>query len=332
MTEENASIEEIVMIEENTNTEEEKEAAADNTVRFVIEEGKKIAKEDFAKFSAIAAVFFSIGLWSIKSIWYAYWSGKFWVYKIDRCYIDTGSENVFLQIIQLASVLFVWFISDYICYIILVLGDKSKFHWKKVRNILGFVITEIVIIFVAISVLENIQWRDLIDEITISRVLVMLGLLIFLCVIINIFAIIFAIEEYLNRKKLQKNAAQQNNEMTYEKRIKEIFFIWVLTLSFIIIAVVSESLGIEYNRSNYKVIMIQSEEEAGSAYDIVYARDNNKYKVFPVAYENQDCYIVTRLYNVNGEIKIDYSYQKILSKDEFETIYVDNVYQISTSK
>lgn len=332
MTEENTNREESVVTEENTNIEEEKKAAADSTVHFVIEEGKKIAKEDFAKFSAIAAVFFSIGLWSIKSIWYAYWSGKFWVYKIDRCYIDTGSENVFLQIIQLASFLIVWLISNFICYIILGSEDKSKFHWKKIRNILGFVVAEIGIIFVAFFALVNIQWRDIIYDTTVPSFLIILGVLIFLCVVINIFAIEYVLEEHFNRKMSKKTAVQENVEMTNEKRIKEMLFIGTVTMSIIIIGVFLVFVKIEYIRSNYKVIMIQSEEETGSAYDIVYAKDNNKYKVFPVAYENQDCFIVTRLYNANGKIKIDYDYQKILSKDEFETIYVDNVYQISTGK
>lgn len=324
------------MSDENTNIQNGRESTVDNTVGFLIEEGKKLAKEDFAKFSAIAAVIFSVGLWCIKSIWYAYWSGKFWVYKIDTCYINADSENVFLQIIKWASIFVVWFISNYIYYLIFVSEDKSKFHWKKIRNILGFGIVEIGIVFAAILVFSAVQGRKLIDKITVQSILAILILMIILCLIINIFAIEFAIEfaikKHSNRKKSKETAVQENVEMTNEKRIKEMLFIGILTMAMIIIGVFSVSVMTEYDRKNYKVIMIQSEEETGSQFDIEYAADYNKYKVYPVVYENQDCYIVTRLCKQNGKIIIGYDYQKKLDKDEHETIYLEDVYQISGGK
>lgn len=107
------------------------EPIAENMVQVVVEECKKIAKEDFGKFSAIVAVIFSAGLWIVKSMWYSYMSGKLSVYKIDRCYINADSENIFLQIIQVVAIIVIGFFVNYLYYKISVAEDQSRLSWKK---------------------------------------------------------------------------------------------------------------------------------------------------------------------------------------------------------
>lgn len=320
------------MAGENTNTTKDKESTFDNLVQFLVKESKKITKENFAIYSTIAAVIYSVILWCIKSIWYAYWSGRFWVYKIDRCYIDTGSEKAFLQIIQWVLLFVVWLIINYIYYMILVSEDVTRFHWKRKIKCFLFYIVEMATILEIALVSSNTKFQELVNEITARNFLPTLILIIILCFIIDIFAIQFAIEERLKRKKLKEATVQKNAKMTNEQRIKIILIVWSIALVLGIGFAFLQSKNNEESRCRYKVIMIPSEEEAESEFDIEYLRDNNKYKICPVAYENQDCYIVTRLYNEDGKIKIDYNYQKILNKDEYETIYLDDVYQISTGK
>lgn len=72
---------------------------------------------------------------------------------------------------------------------------------------------------------------------------------------------------------------------------------------------------IEYNRSDYKVIMVQIEKDEESEFIIEYGGDHNTYQIFPIAYENEDYYIITRLYCENGRIGIDYDFQSIIRKD-----------------
>ena len=64
--------------------EKNNESRDKKIVQQLFDDVKMMASKDFAKFSTILAAFFSIGIWLIKSIWYAYMSGKFAVYRIDK--------------------------------------------------------------------------------------------------------------------------------------------------------------------------------------------------------------------------------------------------------
>lgn len=85
----------------------------------------------------------------------------------------------------------------------------------------------------------------------------------------------------------------------------------------------------ESDRRNYKLIIIQNEKTAENEFTILNGYDNKTYNIYPIVYENQECYIVTRLYYENGNICMDYNYQKIIEKNGQETFYVDDVYKIS---
>lgn len=81
----------------------------------------------------------------------------------------------------------------------------------------------------------------------------------------------------------------------------------------------------EQDRCAYKLILIQSEGNEESKFIFEHGDDGNKYEIYPIAYENEDCYIVTRLVNNNGKISIDYNYQRIIEKEGQETIYTQNI-------
>ena len=49
--------------------------------------------------------------------------------------------------------------------------------------------------------------------------------------------------------------------------------------------------------------------------------------VYPIVYEDKDCYIVSRLCKYGGIVKMDYKYQKIIKKENVETYNIDNVYE-----
>lgn len=323
------------MTERKTDTANVNESTVDNIIQFVVKESKKIAKEDFTKFGAIAAVIFSIALWGIKSIWYAYLSGKFWVYKVDKCYIHADNENIFLQIIQLASIVVIWFLIDYMYYKISVAEDESRFCWKRKRNKLIFWMVEMGLAFVAVLLFSHTNSGKLIGEITIGDILEILILDFVLCLIINIYAIELSIEERLKKKKEKKNSTQENktkkskDKRKKEERIKDMFILFIATIAIELIIIFIASMQVEYSRCGYKIIMVQSEKTVKSEFDIEYAKDNSKYEVYPVVHEEQNYYIVTRLYNEDGKIRIDYNYQRIIEKEGQETIYVDNVYTIS---
>ena len=110
--------------------------------------------------------------------------------------------------------------------------------------------------------------------------------------------------------------------------MKDIFLIVLITFAVELLVIFYVANYAEENRCAYKLIVIQNTEESESKFDINLNKNNRTYRIYPITYENQDCYILTRLYFEHGEIKIDYDYQRIVEKDGQETIYVNNIYEI----
>ena len=324
----NEKREEIKKLENIEIQKEDSSPVVDTNIQKVVKEIKKLAKKDFAKLSAIAAVILSMGIWVTKGFWYTFYSGKFYVYKIDNCYIDTSSENVILQIIQVISVLIIIGVINYSYYRILVEDDKTKFHWKRKLKKFKFWTIEILFFTIFIILSLNVPLADFIKVIKLLDVIAILLVSILLCFMIKIYAIELAIEV---KRKEKKKKLESNKEKDCETKkqnwIEDMLLLIVLTIAVEMLVVYVFAGRMEINRSGYKVIMSESQEPAEMPYDISCA--GNKYQIYPIVFENQDCYIVTRLYYNDGEIEIDYNYQRIVEKCGQEIIYVENVYEIS---
>lgn len=317
-------------MEKGTNSKDKREtkSSAEN-MTWLIEEGKKIAKGDFAKFSTIVAVTFSVGLWVVKSIWYAYMSGKLSVYKIDSCYINANNTNIFLEIIQLATIFIVWLFMNYLFYEISVTEDKSKFSWKKKRNIIFLCGIENFMLFVWVLSSAKTKFGELIAEITVGKAMALLMLFLILSFLINIFAIEFLIER--KRKDKKVNSKENNTNIKKEKRIKNMVISIITVIAFELIIVFYLAYYNEYDRRSYKLIMDQIETDVENKFIIECGENKNKYQIYPIVYENEDCYIVTRLFKENGKIGIDYNYQRVIQKEGQETIYIQNIYNIGVN-
>lgn len=300
-----------------------------DVVKTAMTEGKKIAKKDFKKFSTIVAVAFSIGLWVVKSIWYAYMSGKFSVYKIDRCYINADNENIFLQTIQLAALFIVWIFINYAYYTISVAEDTSKIHWKRKIKILIFWIIEMVVAFVFVLLETHNQLLEVLGGITVIDIVALIIAFFILCLMVNVFAIEFLIKKrWKERKRNKINTSKKNIESQSEQGIKELFLTLIVTVAVELIFIFLMASHTEYRRTNYKVIIVQNKETTEDTFSFYCGDEQKRYEIYPIAYENEDYYIITRMYSNNGKTKIDYDYQKVIEKEGQETIYVDDIYKI----
>ncbi len=183
--------------------EEEKNIDAEQDIAFrFLSKIKEIAEHDFTKFSALFVVFMTVGLWIIKSMWYAYQSGRFSVYGIDSCYIALNDESVLLQIIQMVAVLVVWFSIDYLYYTIAVSKDETKFHFRRTLKLLAFWVVEMCLLFIIIIILSRVNIIELIKASTGSDIVTILIILAGTCFMVNIYGIEFVIGKKLaNRKK-----------------------------------------------------------------------------------------------------------------------------------
>lgn len=298
----------------------------------IIKSGVKRSKKDFAKFSAVVAVLSSAALWLLKSIWYAYQSGRMSVYGIDRCYINADNESVFLQIIQMAAILTVWYCVSITYYKISISEDESFFQWKRKVKKLQFWMIEMIVLFGIILVMSGISIVDVVKEITIVYAVAYIVLMWAICLVINVFGIMFA-RDYKNaKKKMEKDDVKQVESKTVKKskyqRISEglVSAVIIVAAELLLISLISH--GIEYDRSAYKVIEVQSNLDKDNKYAFEYSSEPLSYELYPVVFENQDCYIVSKLYQDGDDIKINYNYQKIIPKDGVETYMVSDIYAI----
>ena len=314
--------------EESKRKEEESEDEAKDisALQYLFNESKKIANKDFAKFSAVIAVLFSAGLWVIKSMWYAHYSGAFSVYKIDRCYINMDNEDVFLQIIQWCAILVLGIFVNYVYYWISTTEDKSWFHWKRKLKKSVFWLLEMIILFVYFMQESDTNWNVLLEENIWSDLLAAIIVLWFVCLFINIYAIEIALSWKWKKKK--GNNDEILKDIVKKKQIKWLLVLVVVTIAVELVVVYETAKSQERNRHDYKVIVTSAEEGSDSRFNISCGDNGNAYRVYPIVFENQDCYIVTRLYTDNGKINIDYTYQRIVDKEGQETLYTDDVYQI----
>ncbi len=87
----------------------------------------------------------------------------------------------------------------------------------------------------------------------------------------------------------------------------------------------------EKDRVAYKVIIEFEEYNEKQECEYVFRNEGDKMaiQVYPVVYENGDVYILSRLYKEENETKMDYNYQRIIEKENIETIFYDNIYDIN---
>ncbi len=315
------------------NNMSEKNEPNDDIIRLLIDKGKEMYQQDFSKFSAITVGFLTVGLWLIKSIWYAFYTGRFSVYSIDTSYISADNENIILEIIQMLSLFVIWILINYAYYKIAKVEDTSKITWKKVLNIALFWVLESVSVYFIICYLDFMNPIQILLESSIEQVVALLILLSLCCLSLNIFALEFLIEERSKRKK-SKNKIKKKNEVfsiSKEKRIKNMFLIIIFTAAVEIAIAYISARGAESKRVDYKVLLEPINIETESLYNIECVDYNNAYKMFPIIYEDRECYIVTRLYNDKDGVRIDYDYQKVIEKDGQEVIHIRNVYEVNKS-
>ena len=272
----------------------------------LIKIGIKKSKKDFTKFSAMIAVLFSAGVWLLKSIWYVYQSGRMSVYGIDKCYINTDNESVFLQMIQMVSVLTVWYCVSAIYYKISISEDTTFFHWRRKVKKIRFWIIEMIVLFGIVTVMSGISIIELIEEMAGPYAIANIVLLWTICLLINMLGMVFAwghqdAKKTNDTNENQKEECKKNKKSKYKRLSKMLVGIVVIAAASLLV-IYFTSMRIEYNRSAYKVIEVQSSLDKEDKYAFEYSSESLSYELYPVVFENQDCYIVSKLYQEEDDI------------------------------
>lgn len=319
-----------------------------------------LKKEDNNKFNYLKGVSFStfvILIWQfLKIIYYIYMRGKFSVYGIDSCYIVMKEENVLFQIIKIIGIGTMVFITNYIVYGLLVKEEKNKKKYYFLNNILRLLIW---LIFVMFSIVFIIT---LLLDITIIELVIdfkynpkewfLLMLVIFMIVImINLIGLEFGFEKIVKRikrryilgkeyKKYKKNKSVNKDKLRKHGYIisisnsikvsKKPFSFYIVNTLLVIAGIVIILFIIWYigkdmakNQKNYKVIFEPIEDVNIKSY--ILQDDEDKYICYPIIFETEDRYILTRLAKADDVYSLDYTYQKIIDKDGIQTFKIQDI-------
>lgn len=287
------------------------------------------AKNNFEKFSAMLAILTTIGLWTFKSFGYFYQIGKFLPYHIDKCYVNINN-NFFFQIVQSFAIIIFFLLVNFIFIDVLTQNDQSRFHYKKIGNILLLMIFEIVILFIFVSYKSNLNLVATLKEIkgySFVQTLIFLILLLILFAIFNSLGISILVS---NRK--QVSSTDSNAPLSLSAAFKTFLIAAIIVLPFLFAFTYYLGIQEEKVRTDFKVIteeITYPADISNENYIFTDSENQTAHIFYPIVFENEDIYILCRLYQDSNSCKLDTSFQKVIEKNNVNSIYIDNIYKFA---
>lgn len=310
---------------------------------------RKYASKNFAKFSAITAVCFSVLLWIIRSLGYFYMLGRFSVYHIDKSYIDVWSEGFFAQVIQSVSVVILFLTANYI-YFQLSIPQNNKNVKRRILKV-GFVLLEAFGLSVWINLTNGISLNDLLKDLRNASMRDISALMIAWCrlvFIVNCWGMYANLchrlfikekktvsedETIMNPQLDKMDEKKTRDENDKEKRgvkqddlkYKEVIVQIVVPLIICIISfafMYTMGIQMERQRSEFKYVKEKTEIIDGEEYITTDQTTGDSYYLYPIVYENEQVYILSR---IRKDMTIDCSFLKVIDKENVNTYYIDNL-------
>lgn len=344
--------EERMMIVENTKESRLFDYENVKLVISTLQKIKKYASKNFAKFSAITAVGFSIVLWIIRSLGYFYTLGRFSVYHIDKSYIDVWSEGFLAQVIRDMSIVIMFLIVNYI-YFQLSISKNTK---RRIVKVL-FVLLELCGLSIFIFPLYGISFIDILKHLpntSMHDIKEFVILWIVWALAVNWLGIFTNFYYRLSKKKLpikkkvvsenetvvksqldkreEKKTEDENNKEKRDLRQDDLKYKKVIEGMGILLIMCIGAFGcmytmgsqIERQRSAFRFVKEKTEIIDGEKYMFTDQATGDSYYLYPIIYENQDVYIVSQI-SKDEEMTIDYDFLKVIDKENVSTYYIDNL-------
>lgn len=301
-----------------------------NNIKELISEIIIFAKEHSITFSTISVLTTTVLFWFIRALGYAFQLGAFNVYHISKNYIEIN-DNYFLQLMLVVSMEIISLLSCYIYAHIATRPDKTIFRLKRKFKIIIFLLVEMVLTLLFGAALSNSGVLNTIKTIIESRWetnIALFIIMLLLVLMINIYGIQIAI--YHNKRTQGKKSDNKNISNTKNANPITRFIIkWGILMALLLVGAYGYGYIMEKQKHDFKIIMapINSEEYLDNKY-VVMNGTENPHIINPIIFENKDIYIISRLYIDDDTIHLDRNYQKIIEKQDWETFYIDNIYNI----
>lgn len=283
---------------------------------------KKFGTKNITDFTGAFTILITVVAFLLRGYWYIYELGYCKAIGVSRIYIETESIATLYFIIYNLGLAGVLVASNYFVYF---LTEK-----KKTKELIGVILFEVVAFSIIVFVDSNINFFDAITEMIKYNqqigYLLLLAKMILIVVLVNLNGFILG----LFRRIEQKDKTSEHNKVAgpekIEIKIALPFFAVLLAIYGLVIFFIGENDG--HNQKGYKVIVENVAEEAIDEKYIFSDGDNNRMRIYPVLYENYEIYIISYLCHNEDEIYIESVHQKIISKVEIETVYVEDIYTV----
>lgn len=320
---------------------------------------KKEHKEilNFAYSNGFSIATFVIFLWQvIKFMYYTYMCGRFSAYDIDLSYIIVKEENIVFQIIKIIGIGLFIFITNYVVYFILTEKNKEKkescFLIKFLATLIWLAFMMLLIVFI-LSLFSHINIFELIIDLkNYPKENFASLLIIFLfTILVNIIGLELGYKKiidlkvrryrlkkeyikYRKNKKVDKGKLKKygyiitklENTKVRKKTIKYFIINIIMIVAFIVIMLFYMwfmGRNLAEKQLAYKVIF-ESTEDVNTKNYILQAGED-RYICYPIIFETEDHYILTRLVKVNDTYSLEQDYQKIINKEGIQTFNIENI-------
>lgn len=340
------------MIMENTNENKGRFLLDYELLEKGIRKIKDFSVKDFAKFSAITAVCFSIAIWVTRSFGYFYTLGRFSVYHIDKSYIDVLTEGFFLQVIQTASTCIVILAINYM-YFRLSIPHKGK-NGKRILKKIGFVLLEFIALNAWILFTRKISLIGLLKELSFTLAIKIVAYIFVWFVVLFLLNAVGIEIAYFYKKSLKEKKVVNENEKEVEKKaVKKVkdekkqqemqndegsdiqqgglkHQIWMKIISMLLVICIMQfiflyivGIVVERQRNEFKYVVEEVETVEGDEYLFTDQKKGVSYHLYPIVYENQDVYILSQIGKKEDGISVNYEFLRIIDKEEITTYYID---------
>ena len=302
------------------------------------------ANTNFDKFCYLFAAVTLIISWIIRTIGFCYQAGRFSIYGIDNKYIEIG-DNFLFQLMEYVAITIIFLLVNYFYIYFSIQDDGTRFNFKRKRNISVLVSIEMLGLFIMVLISSYTNFMSAINEIKNTNIITWIFILIILLVstlMINIFGIEFSFsyKKAHKRKKTSDSTTPEDQEpkAKTDKKIHNSVLMYIVT-AFIVtsIFILFSFFGGKFEesqRTSFKIIKETVSDDSGTNLEnknYIFLSGQNKYIIYPIIYENDDIYIVSRLYISTDNItEIDYSYQKVIEKNDIPTYQIDNIHSLKS--
>lgn len=270
------------------------------------------------KIIAILTSVCTIAVFLVRGYWYLYQWGYFNTIGIDRIYIDVESMGVLFYILGYLGVAGIMVASNYEFY--------SLYVRKRKRYILVLVLIEIVCFWAIILISSNIGLFDVLNEIIKQGkgfyYLKLTGKMLITIVLLNMAGIYYGLAGGIQQAKT-KTKIGLDLKIIGQKMLELLLIICIEGVVFFLIG-----MDVGNEKVDYKLI-VETLDNVNIVEDkYIFNLNSKDVRVYPILYEDKDNFIISYLCSDENGIYIESTYQKVIAKENIETIYCENIFEI----